>query len=201
MQVRTVSRGRDDDAAHSCRVAPNQAVGGLSRRRRRIHPRTTPLTQETTSSASSRAWSWAAVGEVRWPPTAKRSIWPIEQAVEALIDDDDFWAEQAHSLAIFATPEWIRTFRLPNRLTNHVEVADRFHIKPLLRAVTFPHNAYVLAIGMGAVRLVEVDADLPPHEVTVPGLPKDMASALGRRSHGERTGPAAPASRPASTRC
>ena len=70
-----------------------------------------------------------------------------------------------------------------------VEVADRFHLKPLLRAVTFPHNAYVLAIGMGAVRLIEVDADLPPCEVKVPGLPKDMASALGRRSHAERTGP------------
>ena len=69
--------------------------------------------------------------------------------MEALIADDGFWAVQAHSLAIFATPERIRTFRLPNRLVSVVEVADRFHIKPLLRAVTFPHNAYVLAIGMG----------------------------------------------------
>ena len=54
--------------------------------------------------------------------------------------------------------------------------------------MTFPQDAYVLAISMGGVRLVEVDADLPPHEVKVPGLPKDMASALGRSSHGERTG-------------
>ena len=87
------------------------------------------------------------------------------------------------------TPDRIRTFRLPNQLTSHVEVADRFHLKPLLRAVTFPHDAYVLAIGMGAVRLIEVEPDLPPREVRVAGLPKDMADALGRRSHGERTGP------------
>ncbi len=95
---------------------------------------------------------------------------------------------QARSLAIFVTPERIRTFRLPNRLVNSLEVADRFRIKPLLRAVTFPQDAFVLAVSMGGVRLVEVDSDLPPHEVKVPGLPKDMASALGRSSHTERTG-------------
>jgi hypothetical protein len=52
--------------------------------------------------------------------------------------------------------------------------------------VTFPQTAWVLAIGMGAVRLIEVSADLPPDRVPVPGLPRDMADALGRRSHGER---------------
>jgi len=152
--------------------------------------RTTPVTQDTdVDRIELKNLLKAAVAELEAAGTPKRSVWPIEQAVTALVEDDDFWLTQAHSLAIFVTPESIRTFRLPNRLTNHVEVADRFHINPLLRAVTFPHNAYVLAIGMGAVRLVEVDADLPPSEVRVPGLPKDMASALGRRSHGERTGP------------
>ena len=154
-----------------------------------IYLRTTPVTQDTdVDRIELKNRLKAAVAQLEAAGTAKRSIWPIEQAVEALIDDDDFWVEQAHSLAIFVTPEWIRTFRLPNQLTNHVEVADRFHIKPLLRAVTFPNNAYVLAIGMGSVRLVEVDADLPPHDVKVPGLPNDMAGALGRRSHLERRG-------------
>ena len=50
--------------------------------------------------------------------TPKRAIWPIEQAVEALIGDDGFWVDQANSLAIFATPERIRTFRLPNKLAS-----------------------------------------------------------------------------------
>ncbi len=35
------------------------------------------------------------------------------------------------------------TFRLPNRLTNAVEVGDRFYVKPLLRAVTFPGKASI----------------------------------------------------------
>lgn len=154
-----------------------------------IYLATTPVTQATdVDRIELKNLLKAAVGELEAADTPKRAIWPIEQAVEALIADEDFWAVQARSLAIFVTPDRIRTFRLPNRLVNAVEVADRFLIKPLLRSVTFPQDAYVLAVSMGGVRLVEVDADLPPHEVRVPGMPKDMASALGRASHGERTG-------------
>lgn len=149
-----------------------------------FYVRTTPLTQETRlDRIELKNLLKQAVTQLEAADTPKRAIWPIEQAVEALIDDDDFWAHQANSLAVFVTPERIRTFRLPNKLVSQVEVADRFHLKPLIRSVTFPHNAYVLAIGMGAVRLVEVDADLPPQDVKVPGLPRDMAGALGRRSH------------------
>ena len=154
-----------------------------------IYVATTPLTQETdVDRIELKNLLRAAVAEMEAGGTPKREVWPIQVAVGELVDDQDFWAVQANSLAIFATPDRIRTFRLPNRLASQVEVSDRFHIKPLLRAVTFPHHAYVLAIGMGAVRLVEVDADLPPSEVKVPGLPKDMSDALGRRSHGARTG-------------
>ena len=129
-----------------------------------------------------------ALAQMAAVDTDKRAVLAIEAAVGEIIEDDAFWALQANSLAIFATPQDIRTFRLPSKLQSQVEVSDRFHIKPLLRAVTFPHDAYVLAIGMGAVRLIEVFADLPPHVVAVSGLPKDMADALGRRSHTERTG-------------
>lgn len=154
-----------------------------------IYLATTPLTQDTdVDRIELKNLLKTAIAELEAADTPKREIWPIEQAVEALIADDDFWRVQARSLAIFVTPGRIRTFRLPNRLVNAVEVADRFLIKPLIRAVTFPQDAYVLAISMGGVRLVEVDADLPPHDVKVPGLPKDMAGALGRSSHGERTG-------------
>jgi hypothetical protein len=154
-----------------------------------IYVATTPLTQESRADRIElNNLLKAAVAEMEAGDTPKRSIWPIEQAVAAIIEDDAFWAYQANSLAIFATPERIRTFRLPNKLASLAEVSDRFHLKPLIRSVTFPHNAYVLAIGMGAVRLIEVDADLPPQEVKVPDMPKDMASALGRRSHQAASG-------------
>lgn len=150
---------------------------------------TTPLTQDAQADRIGlKNLLKSAVAEMEAADAPKRAVRAIEDAVEHIIADDDFWVEQANSLAVFATPEAVRTFRLPNKLAVSMEVADRFHIKPLLRSVTFPHNAYLVAISMGAVRLVEVSADLPPHEIKVPGLPRDAAQALGRRSHTERKG-------------
>jgi hypothetical protein len=129
-----------------------------------------------------------AVAQLEAADTPKRSIWPIEAAVEAVIEDEEFWAWQGHALAIFATPDRLLTFRLPNRIQSMVEVSDRFHLKPILRAVTFPHGAYVLAASMGAARLIEVSPDLPPQPVPVHKMPRDMNDAIGRRSHIARDG-------------
>jgi hypothetical protein len=152
-----------------------------------IYVSTTPVTQDAQiDRIELKNLLKSAVAELEAVDTPKRSIWPIEEAVGHLIEDDDFWATQANSLAIFASGDWIETYRLPNKIVSMVEVSDRVHIKPLLRAVTFPHNAYVLAIGVGAVRLIEVSADLPPEEIRVPELPKDFNQALGKRSHTEK---------------
>ena len=99
-----------------------------------------------------------------------------------LAEDDAFWRLQAHSLAVLATPDSVRTFRLATAITDTVEVSDRFHFKPMLRAIAFPQNAFVLALSEGAVRLVEVFADLPPSHVHIAGLPKSAGDAVGRAS-------------------
>lgn len=152
-----------------------------------IYLRTTPQDPEAKADRITlKNLLRQAITELEEADTPKRSIWPIQEGIEALIEDDGFWIEQANSLAIFATPENIRTFRLPNNLTNIVEVSDRFHLKPLIRSVTFPHHAYVLAISVGAVRLIEVSADLPPHEVSVPGLPRNLGELPSGRNHLER---------------
>ncbi len=154
-----------------------------------IYLRTTPLTQDAQADRIElKNLLKAAAAEMEEADAPKRDIRAIAESVDALIADDDFWVDQANSLAIFVTPRSIRTFRLPNRLTSAIEVADRFLVKPLLRSVTFPNTAYVLAISMGAARLIEVPADLPPHEVRVPGMPRSAAEAFGRRSHIERRG-------------
>ncbi len=151
-----------------------------------IYLPTTPVTQDTKlDRIELKNLLKTAVDQMEAGGVPKRSIWPIEEQVGGLIDDDDFWTLQANSLAVFALDGRITTFRLPNRLQSRVEVSDRAHLKPLLRAVTFPHNAYVLALSIGACRLVEVSPDLPPHDVRVPGLPRDFNDALGKRSHTE----------------
>jgi Bacterial archaeo-eukaryotic release factor family 11 len=149
-----------------------------------IYVATTPLTEAAQAGRTAlKNLAREAIGQLEAVGSAKRSLGAIEDAVSEIEADDAFWAHQANSLAIFLTDHDVTTYRLPSKLENQVHVSDRFHIKPILRAVTFPHNAYVLAISKGHVRLIEVSADLPAHEVKVPRLPHDMADALGRSGH------------------
>jgi hypothetical protein len=117
----------------------------------------------------------------------KRRLASMMEHFDDLSDDDDFWRLQANSLALLATPDRIRTYRLANALSPMVQVSDRFHLKPLLRAITFPHSAYVLALSENAVRLVEIHADLPPVTVKVDGLPSDAASSVGKSTLNDRS--------------
>jgi Bacterial archaeo-eukaryotic release factor family 11 len=116
----------------------------------------------------------------------KRDVTAIEEEIGDLIEDDEFWRYQARSLALFATPDGLTTFRLPNRLVRAVVASDRFYLKPLLRTVTFPQVALVLALAQGSTRLIEVSADVEPAVVNVPDMPTDAASAVGRSSLGDR---------------
>ena len=127
-----------------------------------------------------------ARGQLEEAGEAKRDVDAVIGAAEALAEDDAFWRFQARSLAVFATPDSFTTFRLPNRLTAMAAVSDRFHLKPLLRAVSFPQVAYVLALAQGSVRLIEALPDAPPYEVNVPDLPSDAASAAGMSSIADR---------------
>lgn len=148
-----------------------------------IYLHTTPLTQEIASSRIKLGnLVKTAIDQLAESGLAKRRIWPLQEQFDDLLSDDEFWAHQAHSLVILATPDLLRIYRLANELTEMVEVSDRFHLKPLLRAITFPHAAYVLALSENAVRLIEVSADLPAAEVKVPNMPKDAASAVGKSS-------------------
>ncbi len=117
----------------------------------------------------------------------KRRLALINDHLDALKADEDFWRLQANSLAILVTPDKISTFRLANALENAVYVSDRFHINPLLRAVTFPHSCFVLALSENQVRLVEVHAQLAPKEVRIPELPKDAASYAGKSTLNDRS--------------
>lgn len=118
---------------------------------------------------------------------SKTHVSAVAGALEDLVDDSEFWRYQARALAVFATPESSATFRLPNRLLPLVEVSDRFHVKPLLRAVTFPQVALVLALAQGSVRVVEVAPDVAASAVDVPDLPRDVASSAGKASIRDRS--------------
>ncbi|WP_137935125.1 baeRF11 domain-containing protein [Mesorhizobium comanense] len=153
-----------------------------------IYLHTTPLTREIRKSRINLGnLVKNAISQLEAAGFDKRRIWPLQEQFDHLLVDDAFWLRQARSLAILATPDLIRTYRLANKLIDMVEVSDRFHLKPLMRAITFPHAAHVLAISENAVRLIEVSSDLPAAEIRVSNLPKDAASAVGKSTINDRT--------------
>lgn len=153
-----------------------------------IYLETTPDTQNIGPARTRlKQLTNDAVSQLQDVGVAKRTIWPIEEQLHDLLDDDDFWNTQANSLAVFVTPDSLQTHRLPSHLTETVQVADRFHLKPLLRAVSLPQHAFVLALAENELRVIEVLGDQPAQEVKGLDLPKDAASSAGTASVNSRS--------------
>jgi hypothetical protein len=144
---------------------------------------TTPETQNVTLSRISFGnLTRTALEQLDAADFDKRRRAALEEKFLALDEDEEFWRLQANGLAILATPDSLRTFRLATEVTKTVEVSDRFHLKPLTRAMAFPQHAFVLALSENDVRLVEVFADHRATAVSVPDLPDSAADATGRAS-------------------
>ena len=153
-----------------------------------VYLETTPETQHVDAARTRlKQMTSEAVTQLEAVGVPKRTIWPIEEQLHDLMDDDDFWTTQANSLAIFVTPDRLRTHRLPNHLTETVQVADRFHLKPLLRAVSMPQHAFILALAENEVRVIELLGDAAAREIRVPSLPKDAASVAGTANVNSRS--------------
>jgi hypothetical protein len=153
-----------------------------------IYLATTPQTQHVGASRIALGnLTKSALEQLVANGLDKRRLAALESELSALAEDDAFWRLQAHSLAVLATPDSVRTFRLATDISDKLEVSDRFHLKPLLRAIAFPQHAFVLALSENAVRLVEVFADLPPSAVSIPALPANAAAATGRASVNDRS--------------
>lgn len=152
-----------------------------------IYLQTTPMTRDVDQCQISLGnMVREAVSQLEGANTDTRLVRQIQDLFDDLLSDTPFWHHQAHSLAILATPERIRTYRLANDLAESVEVSDRFNLKPLLRAITFSHTAYILAMSENAVRLIEMSGSLPATTVSVPDLPADVLSALDQPSISDR---------------
>lgn len=152
-----------------------------------IYLKTTPITQDVQATRIQMGnLIKEAQAQLEKAALDKRRLGALLDGLNDLLDDDKFWRFQANSLAVFATPDNIHTYRLANDLVSMVQVADRFHLKPLFRAITFPNTAFILTLSENTVRLFEMNADHPASEIAVPELPKDMASSVGRAPNNER---------------
>lgn len=149
---------------------------------------TTPLSQEAGAMRTAfMNLAREAVSQAGALDLARGRLAALEEHLHDLADDEAFWHLQATSLCVFATADRLRAFRLANRLLPQVHVSDRFHMKPLLRALTFPHVGLVLALSENGVRLIEVFPEGAPIELKVPDMPRDAASSVGKASINDRS--------------
>ncbi|MCC5866614.1 MAG: hypothetical protein JJU31_15945 [Wenzhouxiangella sp.] len=145
-----------------------------------IYLKTTPQTQNIGKAAITLSnLIKEADAQLEKAGIDKRTRWAVTEQLEEVTEDEDFWTFQANSLAILATPESHRSYRLPTHLEPMVEVSDRFFLKPLIRAISMPQHAFVLALAENEVRVIEVFSDMPAETLKIANLPKDAASAVG----------------------
>ncbi|GAA1326658.1 hypothetical protein ACFSWE_04210 [Leucobacter albus] len=97
-----------------------------------------------------------------------------EAGLRALLDDTQLWRYLSHSLVVFASPERTITYRLPNELESEYFSGNHFRVVPLLRTITFAHDATVLALSQNDVRLIAIGPDHRGSELPVPELPSDL---------------------------
>ena len=119
-----------------------------------------------------------AIAQLEAAGVDKREVAAFGEAFAELGDDELFWRYQANSLVVLATVDEVRTYRLASHLEAAAVVADRFFLKPLLRAVTFPNAGFVLALSQGSVRLLEFGGNYGPYDVDVADLPADLGSFI-----------------------
>jgi hypothetical protein len=114
-----------------------------------------------------------------------------------LADDRTFWNHTLDGLAVLATSELFKAYRLHRPVPELAVVADSFHTKPLLRILQSADRYQVLGLNRQAMRLFEGNRDVLDEIEPAPTVPRIIADVIGEKAGGpERKnrvyGPAAP---------
>lgn len=118
--------------------------------------------------------------------------------------DAEFWQHQSDGLAIFASEDSLRYYRLPINFEELLIIGNRFHLKPLLPLLSRNGHFFVLAFSQKKVRLLEGSL-FSINEVDIEEVPASLQEALWfddpekqLQFHTGTTSPSNAGSRPAS---
>jgi hypothetical protein len=96
---------------------------------------------------------------------------------QKLLEGESFWRYQDQGLALFLSRDFFRYYRLPLEFRELVIVADRFHVKPLLRLFDGDGRFFVLALSQNQLRLFQ-GTRYTISELDLQGVPRSLAEAL-----------------------
>ena len=77
----------------------------------------------------------------------------VMRPIERINGDSNFWNYQSCGAALFSAPGYFRVVRSVNMFDPVAIVADRFHIKPLIRLFQASDRFYVVAVSLNKARL------------------------------------------------
>jgi hypothetical protein len=108
-------------------------------------------------------------------PIAKR----IADQLHRLEGDGDFWGHAREGVAVLASPSRFDAFALPRAVPERVEVADTFHVKPLLRFVQSADRFHILCLSRTEAKLFAGDRyGLDPVENGLPSFDEAVGTEL-----------------------
>lgn len=128
-----------------------------------------------------------ALDTIRETGLRKPHIDAIEEQLDDLVDDDEFWAHQANGLAVFATELGMRTYRLPEAVGPSMHVGAQPFLKPLIEVAKSPRAYLALALSADDARLLEVSGDGIVERIRVANMPTSASDHAGKASINDRS--------------
>ena len=107
-------------------------------------------------------------------------IRPLLAQFWALAHDKGFWNNTFDGLAVLASKDIFRVYRLQRPVAELAVVADSFHLKPLMRILQSADRYLVLGLNRKEMKLFEGNRDAMDEIEPHPGVPRTIADALGK---------------------
>jgi len=108
----------------------------------------------------------------------KREVDSLLEKFHALARDTQFWNYRGDGLAVLGSADTFHFFDLQRPVEEQFIVAERFHVKPLLRALQWNDRFQILCLSREEARLYEGDRD-SIHAVELKDVPATVDEALG----------------------
>jgi hypothetical protein len=110
---------------------------------------------------------------------AARDVRPLLAPFQALADDRAFWNHTLDGLAVLATSDLFKVYRLQRPVPELAVVADSFHTKPLLRILQSADRYQILGINRQEMRLFEGNRDAIAEIESASGVPRTVDAVVG----------------------
>jgi len=94
-----------------------------------------------------------------------------------LVADRAFWRHQEDGLALYAAPNFFRSYHAPQPFRELAVVSERFHVTQIFPLLSIDRHFYVLALSQKDIRLIEATRTTAA-ELDLGDLPRTLSEAV-----------------------